>query len=598
MERYLITTADERSWRFDQPVLFLGEWCRRYNRNHIWSKMDSLVAAPYALQHHKKQDLDTIHSLTVKILPELTEALNAFHKTQYPIRYWNIVLGHWLKRYISLTFNRYQVLTQALEQYTISGTAVFKIENYTLATSTSDSFVWATHNDQWNHIFFSKILMEYENPPVLIEPMVVTDTTNINPLKNNQETKYFDLKKTFKPIVRKICQPFSRNTDAFILNSYLPLQEEIKLQLSLGQMPQFWQTPEFTEAHINFETRKELKLTSSVNNTLESFIRKHLFETMPICFLEGYQTIVEYTERLKWPKKPRFIFTSNNFDTDEIFKIWTASKVNEGVPYFIGQHGNNYGTLLEADYYPEVSAIDPPFCDQFITWGWENKSSRKIPAFIFKTAKQKKKSFDPQGGLLFIQATLPHWLGPDDKYYSFGQFQEEQFKFVDTLSPELRQLLCVRLHHTYKKLPWFERTRWEEKYPDLRIENGNIHIKKLIRKSRLVIHSYDSTGLLECLALDIPTIAFWNHGFEHLIPEAIPYYQLLKDINILHDTPEQAADFIMQHWHNISTWWNNPVLQNKRKIFCHQYAREEKHPIQRLKAILKLQSQPINKISQ
>ena len=39
---------------------------------------------------------------------------------------------------------------------------------------------------------------------------------------------------------------------------------------------------------------------------------------------------------------PEFIFTSNNFHTDEIFKLWSAIKVERGTKYYIGQHGNNY----------------------------------------------------------------------------------------------------------------------------------------------------------------------------------------------------------------------------------------------------------------
>jgi hypothetical protein len=52
--RYLITTADERTWKFDRPVIFLGEWCRIYDRKHIWQGMDAIVAAPYGLTQSKK----------------------------------------------------------------------------------------------------------------------------------------------------------------------------------------------------------------------------------------------------------------------------------------------------------------------------------------------------------------------------------------------------------------------------------------------------------------------------------------------------------------------------------------------------------------
>ena len=56
MQRYLITTADERSWVFDRPILFLGEWCRRYHRKLIWSTMDAIVAEPYGLEPEQQNE--------------------------------------------------------------------------------------------------------------------------------------------------------------------------------------------------------------------------------------------------------------------------------------------------------------------------------------------------------------------------------------------------------------------------------------------------------------------------------------------------------------------------------------------------------------
>ena len=52
--RYLITTADERTWKFDQPAIFLGEWCKLYDRKHIWLKMNAIVAEPYGLDLNNK----------------------------------------------------------------------------------------------------------------------------------------------------------------------------------------------------------------------------------------------------------------------------------------------------------------------------------------------------------------------------------------------------------------------------------------------------------------------------------------------------------------------------------------------------------------
>jgi putative transferase (TIGR04331 family) len=99
--RYLITTADERTWKFDRPVIFLGEWCRIYNRRHIWENMDAIVAAPYGLGQAKKDtDYAKARALEKQLFPVLCATLNRHHRTQHGPRFWQIVLGQWLRRYV------------------------------------------------------------------------------------------------------------------------------------------------------------------------------------------------------------------------------------------------------------------------------------------------------------------------------------------------------------------------------------------------------------------------------------------------------------------------------------------------------------------
>ena len=96
MGRILITTADERSWNFEQPVLFLGEWCLLYDRKQMWEGMDVTVATPFGLEE-KQKNAKYVYSLYLKLLSEVVDELNKFHHTNHRIRYWKILLGHWLQ---------------------------------------------------------------------------------------------------------------------------------------------------------------------------------------------------------------------------------------------------------------------------------------------------------------------------------------------------------------------------------------------------------------------------------------------------------------------------------------------------------------------
>jgi putative transferase (TIGR04331 family) len=114
---------------------------------------------------------------------------------------------------------------------------------------------------------------------------------------------------------------------------------------------------------------------------------------------------------------------------------------------------------------------------------------------------------------------------------------------------------------------------------------GNEPIRKLIAKSRLVVHSYDSTGILETLSENIPTLAFWQNDFEHLRETAKPYYQLLVDAGIVHLSAESLAQKVNEVWDDVNSWWEQSSVQYARKQFCDRYARQSQKPVGALKEI-------------
>jgi putative transferase (TIGR04331 family) len=279
---------------------------------------------------------------------------------------------------------------------------------------------------------------------------------------------------------------------------------------------------------------------------------------------------------------PKFIFTSNNFDTDEIFKMWTAQKVEQGTPYYVGQHGNNYGTWTYSLEMPEFSTAD-----KFISWGWRNSHVNIIPAFIFKTVDKKDFKINLRGGLLLVERCLHSRQTTFDNHFENSFYQDEQYRMIKSLSTQIRNKLLVRLHlHKPSNLVWSDEQRWRDFDRNIELELGQKNIWKLIKESRLTIYSYDSTGLLEVLSLNIPVIGFWYHLLEEILPSAKPYYELLRKVGILFDNPEDAANHINQNWDDIGKWWFSDEVQQARKVFCDQYARNVDDPVKLLKEIL------------
>lgn len=583
--RYLITTADQRTWRHDRPVLFLGEWCCYYDAKHVWGGMDAVVAEPYGVcSDQKERNNFYLQELFQQLLKVVAEALNEFHEVGHSLRYWHILIGHWLHRYLTVTFNRYFTLEQALDRHAVSGTAVLYPESYSLVTVDSLSFIWACNDDVWNHVLYSRILRfwKYSNVDLVIDGLQGQSCFSIlgSPTAAGRASI---ASRCIRYVANNILPRFSSKRDAFIINSYLPLKEEIKLQLNFGQCPQLWLSPTLKAVAANPKDRQCFRIDAENYQGFERFVRLQISEIIPTCYLEGYGRLCQQAETLPWPTKPRFIFTANNFDTDEIFKAWTGSKVELGIPYFTGQHGNYcVSPYMEADN-------NSPECvtaDKFFTWGWSDDDPNNVPAFNFKIASSKLGGFNPKGGLLLIELHVPHLLTHWDSYFEFGIYQQEQFCFVEALPETIQKRLKVRLHSACLRLRWSDEHRWKDFGARVQIETGLASVSELIAESRLVVHSYDSTGILETLALNIPTVCFWHGGLDHLLPSAKPYYELLRNAKILADTPEQAAEFITLHWYSINEWWGSQKVQYARKTFCDKYSRTEKNPTRTMHRLL------------
>jgi putative transferase (TIGR04331 family) len=586
--RFLITTADERTWKMDRPVLFLGGWCKLYGRRHVWSKLDCSVASPYGIEPGQK---NTLNDLALKIeknlFPVVCDVLNDHHEVQYSHRYWKIVVGYWFRLFLFIVINRYNTLVQCFENYDVNGTIVFSDKDYSLATKDSASISQICNDDQWNNVLYSRILTLLQKTSFPIEYIDFQDTSNFKQTGEQFEVTRPLSKKILKLVfnkVIKVASLFSRETDSVIVSTYLPVSVEKKLYLALGQMPQHYTLhSNETKEDVDRGVREALteRITFKKSDPLEGILIKLLFELLPVCYLEGFESLQASVNELRWPKKPKFIFTSNNYAHDELFKLWAASKVEKGTPYIIGQHGNNYGTRKWG--YPNN---EEEIGDKFISWGWSDASlPQSIPGFIFKTVS-KKQDYNRQGGLILVQVSQKYLNTLWDTTLEYVNYWEDQKMFVQLLDEIPKSKLTIRLKVDRIGLTWSDEERWREFDSSLILDDGVKPIQNLISESRLIVHSYDSTGILENLSQGVPMIAFWQNNLDHLRESAKPYYQLLVDAGIVHLTPESVAQKVNEVWDDVAGWWGQSAVQEARKQFCEQYAKMSQNPVSEIKQIL------------
>ena len=582
VKRFLITTALEETWRDDVPVIFLGEWCQLYNRKEKWKKMDAEVV-PYHWDDRKKlhQDYLYLKDIYEVLLTDLSGQLNDLHNVNHSVRYWRILIGPWLGYFIQMLFDRWTMLQRAVDNYEIIGVKVISYNGYGHIPNDMNDFTRLFVNDEWNEWIWGELLSLTD---ISIE--WVERTVNRHPLPSQATDKKsykHRLEKAFRLVADRIFSVTSTRRDYFFISTYLPIKQRILLQLKLGQLPKLWG---FVPAPIvapNFEARKQQTNMACDINDFPSIASAMLLRHIPTTYCEGYQNLIALTRQLPWPKNPKAIFTSNSYSSDDVFKAWAAGKVESGAPLVIGQHGGNFGMALWG--FSEDHQIT--IADKFLTWGWTIANQQKIiPVGSIKTLG-KSQSRDKNGGALLVEMAIPRC-----SYYMFsipvaGQwlsYFEDQCRFVESLSPELRNHLLVRLFS--QDYGWCQKQRWQDRYPLVHLDDGSVPIASLISKSRLYISTYNATTYLESLSLNVPTIIFWNTEHWEIREPAKPFFEKLKSVGIFHETPESAGQQMMKVWDDVDAWWLSEETQGARRDFCNVYAHVSEQPLALLTKVL------------
>ena len=120
---------------------------------------------------------------------------------------------------------------------------------------------------------------------------------------------------------------------------------------------------------------------------------------------------------------------------------------------------------------------------------------------------------------------------------------------------------------------------FKKKVPEANIDYGYTPISQIINNSKLVVYSYISTGYLETLASNYPTIIFANLDDCLLNNETLDDLKTLHDANIFHYNFNSAASFINNNFSSIYNWWDSDKTQKARKNFCQKYAFLNKNKI-------------------
>ncbi len=582
MKRFLITTALEETWRVDEPVLFLGEWCQLYSRKERWAALDAEVL-PYHWDDRAKlyDDYQYLKDFYERLLQDLTVQLNQIHDVDHSLRYWRILIGPWLGYFTQMLFDRWESIQQAVRQYDLSETIVLTGKDETLVPNDMVDFSRLFVGDEWNHSLYAYILQQFTSVNCIMQSRQDWDEV---PAVSREITWKWRAKRKLAAWYACAASALTRHQDAFFLATYLPLREEMRLHWRLGQVPQLWRSiPPIRVATDN--SQRKWIVAGESRTEFEACARALIPQQIPAVYLEGYDQLIGQTGSLPWPKQPKVIWTSNSESSDDVFKAWAAEKVEQECPLVVGQHGGHYGI----GRWSFVEDHEVAISDLYLSWGWsEPRQPRIKPLCQWGSKRPLGIRHAAQTDVLLVTAVIPRYSYFLYSFIVAGQwldYLDDQYEFVECLPESIRSVLVVRLYaHDWE---WDQVARWRDRFPEIRLDEGRTNIDGLIRQSRLYISTYNATTFLESFTMNVPTVIYWNQLHWELRDSAIPYFEDLKRVGIFHETPASAAHHVAAIWDDVDSWWASPAVQKVLDRFKMRYCRQQGDQLDRVEQILR-----------
>lgn len=582
-QRYLVTTADERTWKFDQPVLFLGEWCRLYSRRHVWSDLDHAVLPHHwSDQQRLRADYAYLRALYERLIVALGDKLNVIHGVEKPSRYWRILVGPWLIYFVQIVFDRWTSVSSALSHHALSGTTLINDSDESMVPRDMGHFCELFQRDDWNHHIYRAVIEHlgcFSGNELVFARSGESRTTGNSPVASSTTS----FKQRLLNAYAAFAALLGGRSDAFLASTYLPLLAEFELQARMGQLPSVWRPVHWGGPPVDPQMRDWAPVDDG-SNEFERFLVSLLPRQIPTAFLEGFHSLLGQAEVQAWPKSPKLMFSSNALWGDPVTTAYVAEHAIRGTPLVYGQHGGVYGVAE----FSSVEDHEIAVADRYLTWGWDAADSAKVlPAGMVKMPISRQGPSNSRRDLLLVTLEEPRYpyALSSETMVMFSGYIENCFSFAGALPKDVRDDLVVRL--SGRDQGWNQVERWKDKSPEIRLDLGGAKITAALERTRLAVYTYNSTGFLEAFAANVPAVLFWDPRVSTLRQSAAPYYQLLMQAGILHETPESAARHIGTIWHDVDAWWSSAPVQHALSAFRARYCKLPPDYLARLAGILR-----------
>ena len=349
--------------------------------------------------------------------------------------------------------------------------------------------------------------------------------------------------------------------DPFIQKTCLTFLEEKKLELKLGVLPKRRRFPdEDYFPKINLKLRNKLKIDSLNKNKGFNNLVLHLLPFyLPAMAIENFNIISKHVNNLSLQSKPKFILTSFN-SFDNFLNFYIAKKFSEKIPVIFLQHGNISSLDIKYKFTTENK-----IAKYLLTWGHQN-FKKDVKLFNVNIMKYKKKRIKKELLGVFCHPLRQHACFSD---ISQSLVNEKKLNYTIQKFNKFDEKIKNKIY--FNLFPGDEVE--ERNYFSKKIKkNGlkifkNNHFYKIIDNTKVNLFLYDSTGIYESLALNIPTFAYFEDPLKTIVPKYKKTYKYLINSKILFTDLDDLIYHLEKIWPNVNEWWKNLTVQKNIKRF-------------------------------
>jgi len=363
-----------------------------------------------------------------------------------------------------------------------------------------------------------------------------------------------------------------------IAYSYLPLLSNIILSSRHKSLyiPSFF--------HISLSTSISDSRSVALRNQLSQYLKDHLkldvslninpdclvklfIDFLPGNLLESLPSFYAKAKQMYWPiSGKRFhILTANCYQYNDLFCFVAAMSLSSSHSKLsIIQHGGNFGNALfnsSEDHQRSIS-------DTYWTWGWKED----IKTYPIGVCKHLPK-YNPSPSklkILYVLMELNRYV-----YINYGGVHSSQWidycnLHLDTISTLKSKSFDIVLRTKPRSNCWDSQKR----FSSLNLPfDSTPSFHSCVCRYNLIISTYNAGTYLETMAMNVPTIIYWDPRMWPLRDSALPYFNLLIDCDVFVSIPLKLVSVLADiESKGVFCWWNEQHRQDSIYQFMSQYA--------------------------